>query len=108
MLNGLALFLFTLAVSLLVSVPAYIRLFELLERLHPQEYSKLGRPTITSHSPTISLAVQNFIYTGSRAEHISHDVARQCRFLGVVTPLIVIVMLGQVAWWLFYALRLIG
>ncbi|MGI9309406.1 MAG: hypothetical protein ACR2P6_09095 [Gammaproteobacteria bacterium] len=73
----------------------------MLETNYPEEFAKLNHPRILNGSPAKSLAVQKFIYTGFKSAPVSDDVARQCRYLGLVTPVIVITIVGQLIWWFF-------
>lgn len=84
--------------GLAVTIPAYARLLRFLREDHPTEYAAMGSPTLWSRSPEKSLALQRFLYRGSRAAHISERVTKLSRFLAVFTPVFVSALLGAIAW----------
>lgn len=85
----ITIFILTIIVTLVVTVPLYIWLLDAIAADHPQHYARLGRPTILNGSPRVSLALQRFIYVDSRETGISPRVATLSRILGIVTPLLV-------------------
>jgi hypothetical protein len=80
-------FMGVLAAGLLVALPGYHLLLRRIEREHPAEFERLGRPSLFNRSLSQSIALQRFIYAGSRSKSIAPAVARLCRFLAVLTPL---------------------
>ena len=92
-----AAFVGVLTLGLVVGVPAYARLLRRIEAEHPEEFERLGRPSLRMASPSKSLALQRFIYVESRAPAISARVSRLCRFVGVFTPLYVVLVLFLMA-----------
>ena len=100
------LFLTTIAVTLIVTVPGYSRLLRAIESLHPDLYDALGRPTMVNRSPRKSFQLQKFIYRGSRAPGIAPEVAHRCRFLGTILPFMLVALLAEAAW--FSVLVFIG
>ena len=87
-----------LAVGVAVLLVLYGRLLRALRTRHPGEYEALGRPTLLMGSPRRSLALQRFLYVGSRAAGIDPAVARLCVLIGVLTPLFVVALAGALLW----------
>lgn len=79
-LGGMALLLFL-----------YGKLLSELEQRHPEVFTEIGSPTLFMASPRRSIALQKFVYSGSRHPCIGPNVALLCRAVGILTPVYVVV-----------------
>lgn len=98
---AIIIFVLTILLTLIVTVPLYMWLLRALAADHPHIFERLGRPSLMNGSPRVSLALQRFIYVGSREAGISPRVVTISRIVGIVTPLLVGLIFIQwlVAFW---------
>ncbi len=89
MIGLLMIWLLFVAAGCALLLPLYARLLDGLQRHHPQQFEALGRPTLFMASPRRSIRLQRFIYTQARGPGIHPKVASLARWLGVLTPLFV-------------------
>lgn len=88
----LGLYLATLVLTLALTVPAYSRLIRAIAEDHPEDFERMRRPSMLSASIRKSIALQNFIYNRSREPDISQRVRDLSRYVGWVTPLMLVIL----------------
>lgn len=76
-------------VGLAATLPAYAELLHRLELECPDEFERLGRPSLSNRSVAKSIALQRFLYFEARADSLPPSLWSLCRYLRVATALVV-------------------
>lgn len=101
MVAWLITYVAVLGAGIAVLLPLYNRLLTTLKRYHETEFDQLGRPTLFMASPRRSIALQLFIYVGSRRPGIHPAVVRLSTVIGILTPLFVLLVCLMLVWGAF-------
>lgn len=104
MLMWLIIYFAVIIAGIALLLPLYNKLLKDLERFNEKVFDQLGRPSLFMASPRRGIGLQSFIYRGSREPEIHPVVARQCRILGVLTPLFVALVFGIFAWGIVFVM----
>jgi len=100
----LTIYLVVIIAGIALLLPLYNKLLKDLERHNEEVFDRLGRPTLFMASPRRSIGLQKFIYVGRSEPGIHPSVVRQCRILGIMTPLFVLLVICIFAWGMVYVI----
>ncbi|NNG15706.1 MAG: hypothetical protein HKM89_04435 [Gemmatimonadales bacterium] len=90
----------TVVAGVAIGVPVYRRFLGLLRDHHAAAYQALGSPTIWNRSIVKSWKMQRFLYTKASRHLGDPRLDRLSAFLRVFNPVLVLIVLAQMMWWL--------
>lgn len=75
-----------------ILLPLYGRFLTSLQRHHPEHFASLGSPTLFMASPSRSLKLQRFLYSGATRPEMHSSVRRLAHWLRLLTPVFVVLV----------------